>query len=134
MEQHYDLMTLVMEAAAETGFVSKDEHGEVIGTGREGVKGYLKWAALHKAERFLALMARVAPKHVFADVTHHNGALTDAEIEAELKDRGLPLDLLPLLMNVPEDNELDFDENPDPYNTMKDVTPKTNGTGDDTAG
>jgi hypothetical protein len=46
----HDLMTLVMEAAAETGFVRKDEKGEVIGTGEEGVKGYLKWAGLHKAE------------------------------------------------------------------------------------
>jgi hypothetical protein len=40
-------------------------------------------------------MARVAPKHVFADVTHHDdGLLTGAEVEAELIERGLPLDLL----------------------------------------
>jgi hypothetical protein len=37
--------------------------------------------------------------------------MTEAEIEAELIERGLPrglpLDLLPMLLNVPEDKELD---------------------------
>ena len=94
----------------------------------------MKWAALHKAERFLALMARVAPKQVFADVTHHDDGLTAAELEAELIDRGLPLDLLPMLLKYPEDDRLDANEDPDPYHMMKDVTPvdatpKTNGTG-----
>jgi hypothetical protein len=130
-----DLMTLVMQAATETGFIRKDEKtGEMIGTGEEGALGYLKWAAIHKADRFIALMARGAPKHVFADVAHHNCAMTAAEIEAELKERGLPTDLLPFLLNVPEDEELDFDENPDPFNRMKDATPAGAGVApDDTA-
>ena len=106
----HDLMTLVMEAAAETGFVRKDEKGEVIGTGEEGVKGYLKWAALHKAERFLALMARVAPKQVFADVTHHDATMTIEEVEAELRDRGIPVEMLQSLLKAPV--ELDWDEAP----------------------
>jgi hypothetical protein len=116
-----DLMTLVMQAATETGFIRKDEKtGEMIGTGEEGVLGYLiKWAAIHKADRFIALMARGAPKHVFADVTHHDKSMTDEEIEAELIDRGLPLDLLPMLLNVPEDTQLDDDEDPDPYRLFK---------------
>ena len=67
-------------------------------------------------------MARIAPKQGFADVTHHNDALTAAEIEAELRDRGLPLDLLPMLLNVPEDTQLDDDEIE--YLKMKDVTSK----------
>jgi hypothetical protein len=63
-------------------------------------------------------MARVAPKHVFADVTHDDGAMTKDEIEAELKDRGLPVDLLPLLLKISEDEVLDPDENPDQFRTM----------------
>ena len=42
---------------------------------------YLEWAAVHKAERFIALMSHVAPKQVFADVTHHDNSMTDEEIE-----------------------------------------------------
>jgi hypothetical protein len=42
-----------MQAATETGFIRKDEKtGEMIGTGEEGALGYLKWAAIHKADRF----------------------------------------------------------------------------------
>ena len=60
--------------------------------------------------------------------------MTAAEIDAELRDRGLPVDLLPLLLNLPEDEVLDPGEDPDPYGLMKNVTPvdeapKANGTG-----
>jgi hypothetical protein len=58
-------------------------------------------------------------------VTHHNDALTAAEIEAELRDRGLPLDLLPMLLNVPEDPEdTQLDDDEIEYLKMKDVTSK----------
>jgi hypothetical protein len=124
----HDLMTLVMEAAAETGFVRKNESGQMVGTGEEGVKEYLKWAAIHKAERFIALMARVAPKHVFADVTHRDAVMTSEEVEAELRERGIPVEMLQSLLKAPV--ELDWDEDPDPYHLMKEVTPaSTNGTG-----
>jgi hypothetical protein len=128
-----DLMTLVMQAAAETGFIRKDEKtGEMIGTGEEGALGYLKWAAIHKPDRFIALMARVAPKHVFADVTH-NTPMTSEEVEAELRERGLPVELLDSLLTAPE--ELDDDEDPDPYGLLKDVTRAgTNDTGTNGAG
>jgi hypothetical protein len=102
----HDLMTMVMETAAELGFLRKDpETKELVATGEGGARGYLKWIGINRPDRFVALMARVAPKHVFADVTHHNDALTEAEIEAELRERGLPLELLPMLLNV---QEVDF--------------------------
>jgi hypothetical protein len=99
-----------------------------VATGNEGVKGYLKWAALHKAERFLALMARVAPKQVFADVTHRDAMMTREEVEAEMRERGIPVELLNSIMKAPV--ELDWDEDPDPYNSMKDVTPVSTNGGD----
>ena len=86
-----------------------------------GTLGYLKWIGINKPDRFVALMARVAPKHVFADVTHRAVSLTASEIEAELRDRGLPPELLDSLRNIPDD-VLDWDEDPDPYR-LKDVTP-----------
>jgi hypothetical protein len=137
----HDLMTMVMETATELGFLKEDpETKKLVATGEGGAKGYLKWIGLNKPERFVALMARVAPRHVFADVTHHDDdSMTAAELEAELIDRGLPLDLLPMLLKYPEDDRLDPGEDPDPYHMMKDVTPAstnggaTNGNENDTA-
>jgi hypothetical protein len=109
----HDLMTMVMETAAELGFLKEDpETKKLVPTGEGGTKGYLKWIGLNKPERFVALMARVAPKHVFADVTHHDDGMTAAELGAELIDRGLPLDLLPILLKYPED---DTEAYPDPW-------------------
>lgn len=95
----HDLMTLVMQAAENVGFVEKNEKGEWVATGKGGTLKYLEWAAVNKSECFLALMARVAPKQVFADITRRS-AKTVEEIEAELRDRGLPLDLLDHLMKA----------------------------------
>jgi len=128
-----DLMTLVMQAATETGFIRKDEKtGEMIGTGEEGALGYLKWAAIHKPDRFIALMARGAPKQIFTDVTHRDAVMTREEVEAEMRERGIPVELLNSIMKAPV--ELDWDEDPDPYGSMKNVTPVgTNGEPDDAA-
>jgi hypothetical protein len=56
-------------------------------------------------------LARVAPKQVFKDVTHT--ILTQAETEAQLKERGLPVELLEHLRIAPV--VLDLDEDEDPY-------------------
>ena len=56
--------------------------------------------------------------------------MTSEEIVAELRERGLPVDILPFLLN-PEDEVLDPGEDPDPYGLMKNVTPaSTNGSGE----
>jgi hypothetical protein len=119
-------MEMVMEAAEELGFLRKDpETKELVATGEGGVKGYLRWIGINRPDRFVALMAHVAPKQVFADVTHHDDSMTDAEIEAELRERGLPVDLLPFLLKLPVDETLQEGENPDPYGLkLKDVTPE----------
>jgi hypothetical protein len=70
-------------------------------------------------------MARVAPKHVFADMTHRDAPMTSEDIEAELRERGIPVEMLQSLLKAPV--ELDWDEDPDPYHLMKDVAPE-NGT------
>jgi hypothetical protein len=120
----FDLMTMVMQAAENVGFVTKNEKGEWVATNKGGAQGYLEWAAVHKAERFITLLAHVAPKKVFAEVTHR-ARKTSAEVEAELRERGIPVELLDSLLAAPE--ELDDDEDPDPYGLMKDVTPAKAG-------
>jgi hypothetical protein len=116
----FDLMTMVMQAAENVGYVTKNEKGEWVATHKGGALKYLEWAAVHKAERFLILLARVAPKKLFAEVTHR-AAMTSAEVEAELRERGIPVKLLDSLLAAPD--ELDDDEDTDPYGLMKDVTP-----------
>jgi hypothetical protein len=113
-----DLKELILQAAQETGFIRKDENGEMIGTGEEGALGYLKWAAIHKADRFIALVSRVMSQHVVANVTH--SVMTRAETEARLKECGLPIELLEHLRKAPV--VLDDDENEDPYGLNADVT------------
>jgi hypothetical protein len=63
-------------------------------------------------------MARVAPKHVIANVTH--SVMTRAETEAQLRERGLPVELLEHLRKAPV--VLDLDEDEDPYGLNADVT------------
>jgi hypothetical protein len=108
----HDVMTLVMQAAENVGFVTTNEKGEWVATNKGGALKYLEWAAVHKPERFITLLARVAPKQVFADVTHRP-VLTSAEVEAELRERGIPVELLDSLLAAPD--ELDDDEVDDPY-------------------
>jgi hypothetical protein len=70
-------------------------------------------------------MSRIAPKHVIANVTH--SIMTREETDAELRDLGLPVELLEHLRIAPE--ELDFDEDDDPYGLMKDTSVPSDDTG-----
>jgi hypothetical protein len=123
-----DLKELILQAAEETGFVRKDpETGEPIGSGDEGIKGYLKWAALYKADRFLGMISHITPPHVSTDFTQPTTkeTLTYEETVAQLRERGLPPELINHLRKAPPGaNDLWPGENPDPYG-MKNVTPKS---------
>ena len=64
------------------------------GTGEDGCLRYLKWAALYEPRTYLALMARILPYYVNAEVPEE--IMTREETLAELKVRGLPLELIEL--------------------------------------
>src|SRR5271157_1826050 len=53
-----DLASMILSAAARTGFIKSDENGKRIGTGLDGCEGYLMWAALYEPRTYLALLAR----------------------------------------------------------------------------
>jgi hypothetical protein len=123
-----DLMELVMQAAEELGFLRKDpETGVWIATGEDGILGYLKWIGINRPERLVALMSRSIPKQVIPNVTHRV-ARTTAEIDAELRERGLPVELLEHLRKMPD--VLQDGEDDDPYGLLKDVTPVSDVTPD----
>jgi hypothetical protein len=56
-----DLREEIVAAIKETGFIQKDEKGELVGTGKDGCKGFIKWLALHEPKTAAALFARVLP-------------------------------------------------------------------------
>jgi hypothetical protein len=109
-----------MDAAVETGFVKKDEKGNVIGSGIEGCKGYLKWAALYQSRTFLGLLGRILPYYIKASVPE-NEIMTHEETLAALRERGLPEDFIMLMRKAPV--VLDPDEVED-YPEPTDVTPQ----------
>jgi hypothetical protein len=83
-----DLRHLIMEAAVETGYIDKDADGNLIATGRDGCKGWLKWLYLHEPKTAAALLARTLP--YFITVAEQSPVATRAEIEQEFLELGLP--------------------------------------------
>jgi len=71
----------------------------------------------------MALLARILPFYISAETPKQ--ILTHDETLAELRERGLPIELLEHLRKAPE--ILDDDENPDPYGIMQNVTPNDTG-------
>jgi hypothetical protein len=103
--------------------VSDNKKGKPTATGLDGCRGYLRWLALHHPQTYAALMARVLPYYVNTDLPEE--ILSRDETLAQLKERGLPIELLQHLQKATQ--PLDDDEDPDPYRSPDeavDVTPK----------
>jgi hypothetical protein len=100
--------------------MKKDEDGNWTATGEDGLLGFFRWNAVNRPERIMALISRSIPKQVNALVTHRR-AKSIEEIDAELRERGLPVELLEHLRKVPD--VLQDGEDDDPYGLLKDVTP-----------
>jgi len=113
-----------MDAAVETGFVKLDEQGKPIGSGIEGYKGYLKWAALHQPRTFLGLLGRILPYYIKLEVPE-DAVMSHEDTLAQLRERGLPENFIELMRKAPV--VLDPDELDDPYaptpEMLKDVSP-----------
>jgi hypothetical protein len=58
-----DLRLAVVAALHETGYIEKTKKGPVA-TGKDGVKGFIKWLALYEPKTAAALFARVLPYFV----------------------------------------------------------------------
>jgi hypothetical protein len=68
-----ELKQAMLDAASEVGEINEepilDRDGNPTGmtrltaTGKDGLKGYLKWAAIHRANAFLRQLGRIMPKN-----------------------------------------------------------------------
>ena len=113
-----DLREEIVAAIQETGFIQKNDKGEPVGTGEGGCKGFVKWLALHEPKTAAALFARVLPYFInlAGEVPE---VASEAEIEAQFKELGLPLGLIEHLQIAPA--PLDLDEESDPYGVAADA-------------
>jgi hypothetical protein len=121
-----DLREAIVAAINVTGFIEKDDKGNLIPTGKRGCQGFVEWLALHEPKTAAALFARVTPYFINVDGDVPEVA-SEAEIEAQLKELGLPLGLIEHMQTAPA--PLDLDEDPDPYGLMKDVSVPSDDTG-----
>jgi hypothetical protein len=104
-----------------TGFIEKDRDGYPIATGKRGCQGFVEWLALHEPRTAAALFARVLP--YFITTGEVPEVASEAEVEAQFKELGLPLGLIEHLQIAPA--PLDLDENPDPYGVAADAAQKS---------
>jgi hypothetical protein len=83
-----DLKEAIFNAMARVG---------LNGRGKDGVEGFMTRAALKDLNAFLGLVRAFVPKQVEASIRHEKPYMTEAEIKAELKARGLSPHTIDLL-------------------------------------
>jgi hypothetical protein len=116
-----DLSQTILNAAARAGFMRLDEHGKRIGTG----EGYLFWLAINEPKTMAALLARILPYHIVPELPNKS-TLSYEETVAQLRERGLPPELIDHLRKAPpEAEQLWPGELENPYGPLKNVTPKS---------
>jgi hypothetical protein len=94
-----DLAQMILQAASETGFIAIDKDGKAI-PGEGGTLGYLRWCALHEPKTYMGMLTRVLPYHVVEEKPEDRIISRDQAIE-ELKERGLPIEMLAMLRAAP---------------------------------
>jgi hypothetical protein len=93
--------------------MKRDDDGNLMPTGEGGVKGYLKWSAIHEVKTYLGLLARILPYAAGTPQLPTEEIITHEEVLAQLEERGLPVDLVGVLREAPA--VLDPGEDEDPF-------------------
>jgi hypothetical protein len=81
----------------------------------------LRYCGAFETRTYLALLARVIPYHIIA-AEPDRPIMTREEAIAELRERGIPVEMLEVLRKAPV--RLDDDEDPDPYGRKKMINAK----------
>jgi len=101
-----DLKEALLDAAQEVGEVEEteifDKDGKPTGqfsrkaTGKGGLKGYLKWAAVHRANAFIAQLGRVMPTQINVKAEAPKRVVYPSleESRAALRARGIDPDII----------------------------------------
>src|SRR5580658_9375699 len=75
-----DLREAIVAAIQATGFIEKDDKGNLIPTGARGCQGFVEWLALHEPKTAAALFARVLPYFI-----NLAGEVPEVASEAEIE-------------------------------------------------
>src|SRR5580658_10436549 len=75
-----DLREAIVAAIQATGFIEKDDKGNLIATGARGCQGFVEWLALHEPKTAAALFARVLPYFI-----NLAGEVPEVASEAEIE-------------------------------------------------
>jgi hypothetical protein len=89
----------ITNAAVRAGFIELDETGNRVGSDRDGRKAYLAWTARYDPKTYLAFMARNLPRPAKSP---GKGIPSREKALAQLRERGLPEDLIDHLRKAPE--------------------------------
>jgi hypothetical protein len=93
------------------GFMEKGEDGKPK-RGLGGVQGFIEWLAMNEPKTAAALFARVLPYFINVGMEVPE-VVSETEMEAMLKELGLPPGLIEHMQTAPA--PLDLDEEVDPY-------------------
>jgi hypothetical protein len=101
-----DLREAVVAGIQAVGFIEMVD-GKPTATGLRGCQGFVEWLALHEPKTAAALFARVLPYfiNVGGDVPE---VVSEAEMEAMLKELGLPAGLIEHMQTAPAPLDLKF--------------------------
>ena len=88
----------ITSAAVRAGFIELDENGNHVGSDFEGRKAYMAWASRYDQRTYLALVARSLPRPAKSPGRR---ILSREKAIAQLRERGLPEDLLDQLREAP---------------------------------
>jgi hypothetical protein len=106
-----DLRAAVVAGIQAVGFMQKDKRGRVR-RGVGGVQGFIEWLALHEPKTAAVLFSKVLPYFINVGMETPE-VVSETEMEAMLKELGLPAGLIEHMQTAPA--PLDLDEDPDPY-------------------
>src|ERR1700692_4296260 len=112
-----DLREAVVAGIQAVGFMGKDKDGKTE-RGPGGVQGFIEWLALNEPKTAAALFARVLPYFINVGMEVPD-VVSETEMEAMLKELGLPPGLIEHMQTAPA--PLDLDEDPDPYGMHADA-------------
>jgi hypothetical protein len=112
-----DLREAVVAGIAAVGFTEKGEDG-LPKRGQGGVQGFIEWLAMYEPKTAAALFARVLPYFINVGMEVPE-VVSEAEMEAMLKELGLPVGLIEHMQTAPA--PLDLGEDPDPYGMQADA-------------
>jgi hypothetical protein len=129
-----EMQDAVISAAEELGAVDFDKWGDELKGNENGLKGYYKALAVKEMRTFGIILARMMPKFVHRTSTEKKKdvILTEEQVLAELREAGLPLEIIKHMRKVDtrtierESSSLDYDpyDYPEDDDEMVDVTPK----------